>query len=69
MSYIVRDGETGYLVPERDPDALADCLGKLLREPALRARLGKRGIEVAREYAWERVADRIETLYAELPQK
>ncbi len=69
LSYIVRDGETGYLVPERDPDALADCLGKLLREPALRARLGKRGIEVAREYAWERVADRIETLYAELPQK
>ncbi|HEX7593211.1 MAG TPA: glycosyltransferase, partial [Anaerolineae bacterium] len=69
LSYIVRDGETGYLVPERDPRALADCLNRLLRDPALRARLGKRGIEVAREYAWTRIADQIETLYASLPQK
>ncbi len=69
LSYIVRDGETGYLVPERDPRALADCLNRLLRDPELRARLGKRGIEVAREYAWTRVADQIETLYAALPQK
>ncbi len=64
LSFIVRDGETGFLVPEGDPRAMADCLGRLLREPDLRARLGKRGAEVAREYAWSRVADRMEELYA-----
>jgi D-inositol-3-phosphate glycosyltransferase len=64
LSFIVRDGETGFLVPEGDPRAMADCLGRLLREPDLRARLGKRGAEVAREYAWSRIADRMEELYA-----
>ncbi len=69
LSFIVRNGETGYLVPDRDPRALADCLSKLLRDPDLRARLGRRGIEVAREYAWPRIADQIESLYATLPRK
>jgi glycosyltransferase involved in cell wall biosynthesis len=41
-------------------------LTRLLRDPALRARLGARGIEVAREYAWPRIADRIEEMYREL---
>ena len=68
LSFIVRDGETGYLVPENDPQPLADCLMRLLRDPALRARLGQRGIEVAREYAWPRIADRIEDLYREAMQ-
>jgi D-inositol-3-phosphate glycosyltransferase len=69
LSFIVHNGETGYLVPDRDPRALADCLSKLLRDPDLRARLGRRGIAVAREYAWPRIADQIESLYGSLPQK
>ena len=54
LSFVVRDGESGFLVPERDPRALANCLGYLLRNPGLRERMGRRGIEVAREYAWSR---------------
>ncbi len=63
LSFVVRDGETGYLVPEGDPYALADCVGYLLHHPELRSHLGKRGIEVAREYAWPRIADDIEAMY------
>lgn len=63
LSFVVRDGETGYLVPENDPEALAQCLGKLLRDSDLRRRLGARGVEIAREYAWQRIADRIEVVY------
>lgn len=66
LSFVVRDGETGYLVPENDPYILAATIGCLLRDPQLRRRLGARGIEVAREYAWSRVADKIEELYASL---
>jgi D-inositol-3-phosphate glycosyltransferase len=66
LSFVVRDGETGFLVPEGDPRAMADCLGCLLRDPELRARLGKRGVEVAREYAWPRIADQVETLYEDV---
>ncbi len=63
LSFVVRDGETGYLVPEGNPYALADCVGYLLHHPGLRSHLGKRGIEVAREYAWPRIADDIEAMY------
>jgi len=39
----VVDGETGYLVPPEDPDALADRVVALLRDPRLRARMGEAG--------------------------
>ena len=36
---VVRDGETGLQVPQRDPPALAAALGRLLADPELRLRL------------------------------
>lgn len=40
---IIDDGETGFLVPERDVEALADRLSRLVADPALRARMGLAG--------------------------
>ena len=37
----IADGETGFLVPERDPEALAARIGALLADPALRRRMGE----------------------------
>jgi glycosyltransferase involved in cell wall biosynthesis len=45
----VRHGENGLLVPVRDAVGLADALRKLLADPALRARMGARGRELAVE--------------------
>ncbi|MEO7986278.1 MAG: glycosyltransferase family 4 protein [Gemmatimonadales bacterium] len=39
----VRDGETGYLVPRGDVEALRDRIGLLLKDADLRARLGASG--------------------------
>ena len=39
--YIVKDGETGLLVPPRDSAALADALVDLLGDPARRAAMGR----------------------------
>jgi glycosyltransferase involved in cell wall biosynthesis len=40
---VVVDGETGFLVPPRDDNAMATAIVKLLKDPALRRRMGKAG--------------------------
>jgi D-inositol-3-phosphate glycosyltransferase len=66
LTYTVRDGETGFLVPERDPTALAARLEQVLTDHALRRRMGERAVQVAAEYSWKVVADAIEALYEDL---
>lgn len=39
----VQDGVTGFVVPRRDPGALADRLSLLARDPELRSRIGAAG--------------------------
>ncbi len=43
----IDDGETGFLVPPRDEGALAEAIVRLLKNPALRARLGANAKEKA----------------------
>lgn len=40
---MVMEGETGFLVPQKNPEAVSDAIAKVLRNPALVAELGKRG--------------------------
>lgn len=44
---IVHHGENGLLVPVRDPEALAQALENLLRDPDTRRAMGQRGRELA----------------------
>jgi glycosyltransferase involved in cell wall biosynthesis len=56
---MVRDGETGLLVPPRDPVALRGAIDRLLADAELRRRLGRAARErIAELCAWERVLDR-----------
>ncbi len=50
------DGEN-CLMPEPDVGAVSAAIARLLGEPELRERLGRAGIETAKEYAWERRID------------
>ena len=53
---LVRDGETGVLVPARDPHALRAAIERLLADAELRARLGTAAREHVRELCdWDRV--------------
>jgi len=51
----VIDGVTGFLVPPRDPAALAAAIKKLIDDPGLRKQMG----EAARDYAVQNFADGI----------
>jgi D-inositol-3-phosphate glycosyltransferase len=64
IKFTVRDGETGYLVPPRDPDALADRLIRLCRDPGLVEQLGRQGVRRVQEhFTWEKVTEAVAGLY------
>lgn len=54
---LVRDGETGLVVPAGDAAALAAALGRLLDEPELRTRLGEAGRAELAGHTHARMAD------------
>ena len=63
---LVVDGETGLLVPPRDPAALRVALERLLGDDRLRRRLGAAGRERARQrFSWEAVTDATLAAYAD----
>jgi D-inositol-3-phosphate glycosyltransferase len=67
ITFTIVDGETGYLIPPRDPEALADRLHQLLSRPELRARMGRAArARVEREFTWPTVAERTAALYRKL---
>jgi glycosyltransferase involved in cell wall biosynthesis len=62
----VREYEAGLVVPPEDPEALAEAIGRLLRDPAELER-AYRGTERARAaLSWSAVAEAHERLYSEL---
>ncbi len=56
------DGETCLKVPPRDPQAMAEAVLRLLRDPGLRQRLAVNGLAVAQRFGWERSIDAWENL-------
>jgi D-inositol-3-phosphate glycosyltransferase len=66
LAYLVRDGETGFTIPDNDPDALCEKLTLLLGNPDLRSTMGLRAVTHAQDYAWERIAAQIVDVYQEL---
>ncbi|MDX3894169.1 glycosyltransferase family 1 protein [Pusillimonas sp.] len=67
IRYTVRDGQTGFLVAPRDPDALASRLAMLARSPELAQRMGRAGERRARSlFTWQRVAGQLDDVFAQL---
>lgn len=57
---IIVDGETGYLVPPKQPDILAERILSLLRDSDLARRMGQHGYQRATQvFTWDRVVERM----------
>ena len=69
IPYIVRDGETGLMVPSSDAPAMAAAALRLLREPELARRIaGAAREECLRRYVWPAVRAEWVSLYQGLQQ-
>ena len=53
----VRDGETGYLVPDGDVDGFARRIGELLENDALSARMSAAALAWSQEFDWDRAGE------------
>ena len=67
VSELVVDGETGFLVPPRDGEALAGKIELLLRDDGMRKRMGAAGFDrIRRVFTLERMVKETEAIYLEL---
>ncbi len=64
---IVRHGESGWLVPPRDPRALADAIRMMWNDASLRQRLAESGRQRVREkFNWRKAAEETLAVYEEV---
>jgi len=69
LAYLVRDGETGFTIPDQEPDALCDKLSWLLNDKTLHQMMSQRAVEYAQDYAWDKIAKQIVEVYKEVADK
>lgn len=65
----IRDGETGFLAEKGDVAGVGRALDALLRDAALRERLGRAGAAFARSLDWDHAGDQILDLYSAVLRK
>lgn len=62
----VKDSDSGFLVPEKSPDALADALVRMVSKPAEMAEMGRRASQSVREeFEQSRTIGKLEEIYDE----
>jgi D-inositol-3-phosphate glycosyltransferase len=66
LAYLVRDGETGFTIPDQEPEMLCDKISWLLNDKLLHDLMSYRAVEYAQDYAWEKITKQIVGVYEEL---
>jgi D-inositol-3-phosphate glycosyltransferase len=69
IKFTVVDGETGFLVPERDPAAVAGALARLCADADLQAQMARGALRRAHSlFTWSRITASIASLYEQVLQ-
>jgi glycosyltransferase involved in cell wall biosynthesis len=67
---IIIDGETGFLVPEQDPSALAEKIVRLLSDAVLREKFRRNGLlKVKTHFSWDSISTRFSEVYHQAIEK
>ena len=66
LQFLVRDQETGFHMPAREPISLAECIIELLADPSKTASMGDSASRIAQDYAWSRIAERLLRVFEEV---
>lgn len=67
IKFSVKAGETGYLIPAKQPQSLGDCLHHLFQHPHLIRLMGQQGIRRCQEhFTWQKVAGAVAALYEDV---
>jgi glycosyltransferase involved in cell wall biosynthesis len=65
VAYLVKDGETAFLVPPKDPEAMAEAIGRVLADTELASRIAKNALVQVEQYAWTQVREKLLRAYVE----
>jgi D-inositol-3-phosphate glycosyltransferase len=63
LAHLVKDKETGYLIPSRDPASLAECVCTIITSPSQRELLGKNAARLAEQYDWSVILKRLMPIF------
>lgn len=66
---VLENGKEGILVQPENERLLAEALIRLLKDPALRGRMGRQGQAKATDYSWQKVAQQVLDYYRDLLEK
>ena len=66
LAFLVQDGVTGYVVPDNQPELLAEKLAHLISQPEVRQEMGSKAAAIARNYSWQNIAEQISVVYQQL---
>lgn len=66
---LLREGETGLLVPPRDVAAYVAAVEMLARAPDLRARMGAAAREASAAYSWDAASESVARVYRALVER
>lgn len=65
LKYTIQDGETGFLVPPEDPEALGERFARFYASPRLMRRMSRSALRRANSlFTWDRVVARLDRVYA-----
>lgn len=69
ICHVVKDGETGFLIPMNDEDAFVEKVCTLIENEKLRKAMGQAALKEVEQYRIEKIAQRWMTLFQELLKK